>query len=229
MQILGSDFDNTIFFPNDESLTQKNINAIKKYLEVGNVFFIITGRTYMEIEKDIKKLNIPYTYMICGDGAMIFNKSEECIEKIGLDKETVKNVIDILEKEGYEPYLEDGFAKINSYENCIKISAVYKEKEDAIRVSKKLNELLNVYTYASSAHINVNNSVNQKKQGVDRLINLANLPINNLHLIGDDINDYEMLKHYNGVVISKHNPKLDELHLQEYKTLYEYIEFLLNE
>ena len=123
---------------------------------------------------------------------------------------------------------ENGFEITDRIEDCIKISTLYKNKKHAIKISKRLNKELEVYAYASSAHINVNNIVNHKKMGVERLISYANLPKNKIYLIGDDVNDYEMLEAYNGVTITKHNKELDQLGLKSYNTLHEYIEHLLN-
>ena len=53
MKILASDFDNTIFFQNDEEITQKNVNAIKRFMKEGNIFCLITGRTYMDIKNEL--------------------------------------------------------------------------------------------------------------------------------------------------------------------------------
>lgn len=228
MKVLGSDFDNTLYFLNDEELTKKNVEAIKKFMSLGNIFFIITGRTYMEIEKDLKKTQVPYTYLVCGDGAMIFDENRNCIQRIKLSKEISKKAVEILKEEGYEPYFEDGFKITNKIEDCIKISAVYKNKKDAIKIAKRLNKELDVYAYASSAHVNINNSTNHKKLGVDRLISYAKLPKNKIHLIGDDVNDYEMLESYQGATLTKHNEKLDTLNIEKYETLYKYVEYLLN-
>ena len=51
MKILASDFDNTVFFSDDQQKTQKNVNAIRDFITQGNIFCLITGRTYMEIKK----------------------------------------------------------------------------------------------------------------------------------------------------------------------------------
>ena len=49
-----------------------------------------------------------------------------------------------------------------------------------------------------------------------------------IFVIGDDINDYEMLKEFPGAVMKNNHPKLDELQKNECEKLYEYIEELIN-
>ena len=43
----------------------------------------------------------------------------------------------------------------------------------------------------------------------------------------DNYNDYEMLKRFNGAVIKKHHPMLNELGKKEYESLSDYIEELM--
>ena len=80
MKVLASDFDNTIFFLEDELKTKNNVEAIRKFIINGNIFCLITGRTYMEIKEELNRLNLPYSYLICGDGALIFDNLDFCAE-----------------------------------------------------------------------------------------------------------------------------------------------------
>lgn len=229
MKILGSDFDNTIYFLHDEVTTIKNITAIKKFIEAGNIFCIITGRTFTDIKKELEKLQVPYSYLVCADGALIFDSNDNCLKTIKLDQQIVEQAITILHENGYNPYLEDGYKITTDTANCIKVSSVYaKDKKDGVRIAKLIKEKLNVYTYASRAHVNINNPLNDKKQAVYRLAEVANLNTNDFYVIGDDVNDYEMLETFNSAVIKKHNVLLDKLNLPEYDTLADYIEMLLN-
>lgn len=230
MKILGADFDNTTFFLGDEKTTRKNIEAIKAFMSKGNIFCIITGRTYLEIKEDLVKLGLPYTYMVCADGALIFDSTDYCLKKINLDREIVERTVEILKENGYDPYLEDGYNITTNPDDCIKVSSLYATtKEDGIRIAKQIAKELDVYTYASRKHVNVNNPLNDKKQAIYRLAEVADLNPKDFHVIGDDVNDYEMLEAFDAAVIKRHNPMLDKLNLPEYETLADYIEYLLNE
>ena len=228
MKVLASDFDNTIYFLNDPIITKKNVEIIKRFIAEGNIFCLITGRTYMEVKKDLEKIGLPYTYLICGDGAMIFDSTDYCLQTIGLSKDVVEKTISILRKENYEPYLEDGYNITTNPNDCIKISAEYDNKELATKVVEKINKELDVYAYASRKHINVNNKANDKKQAIIRVAEIADIPLSTINVIGDSINDYEMLESFNAGVIKKHNQVLDKLNLPEYDTFCEYVEELLN-
>ena len=227
MKILASDFDNTIFFQNDEEITQKNVNAIKRFMKEGNIFCLITGRTYMDIKNELLNLDLPYTYMICGDGALIFDNMDYCLKRIKIEKNIVERALEILQENGYNPYLEDGYNITSNTDDCIKITATYiKDKLDGERVAELINDELPVYAYASRAHINVNNLLCNKRQAIYHLSELTNLNPKDFYVMGDSINDYEMLDEFNGAIIKKHNIILDKLHLPEYESLANYIEEL---
>lgn len=225
MKILGSDFDNTIYFLEDSLKTNKNVSSIRKYVSEGNIFIIITGRTYSEIKPDLNKIDIPYTYLICGDGALIFDSTDYCLSSTKIPKETVEQVFSFMKEKGYEPYLEDGYNITNNPDDCIKITSLYAtNKEDGIKLSKEISEKFNLYAYASRKHINVNNPINNKNEAIQRLMEIADLNKDDIYVIGDDINDYEMLEYFKGAIITKHNPILDELNLPNFETISDYIE-----
>ena len=228
MKILGSDFDNTIFFLDDHEQTKRNIDAINNFRQQGNIFCLITGRTYKETKDIVKKLNLTFDYLVCGDGAMIFNKELECIKLNMLDQDVALKVLKILNDNEYEPYIENGYEITDTVVNCIKISAEYsKDKEDAERVVKILNETLNVYAYASRVHINVNNPNNNKKQAIIDLAKIINISPSEFNVIGDSINDYEMIEEYNGAVVKNYNKQLQNLNPKVYDSVASYIEELM--
>lgn len=228
MKVLGSDFDNTIFFLNDPIQTKKNIDAINKFREKGNIFCLITGRTFKETKDIIKELNLSFDYLVCADGAMIFNKDLECIKINTLDQDVALKAIKILKDNDYEPYIENGYEITDTVVDCIKISAEYsKDKEDAIRVAKILNDTLDVYAYASRVHVNVNNPRNHKRQAVIDLSKIINIPLDNFYVIGDSINDYEMIEAYNSAVVKNYNKELESLHPKVCESVAEYIEELM--
>ena len=156
-------------------------------------------------------------------------KSLKCLKKINLDKEIVERAFNILKENGYEPYLEDGYNITTNTSDCIKVASLYAtDKESAIKISKQIASELNVYAYASRKHININNIKNDKEQALLRLAEVANLNPNDFYVIGDDVNDYEMLKKFNAAIVERHNPILDKINLPVYKTLSDYIEYIMS-
>lgn len=76
--ILASDFDNTIYVE-DKNQLQENIKYIKLWMRE-NIFVITTGRSYYSIYPLLVKNNIPYNYLICNNGAMVFDANNNIIE-----------------------------------------------------------------------------------------------------------------------------------------------------
>ena len=192
----------------------------------GNKFIIVTGRNYSSLKKYIEKLDIPYTYIICDDGAKIFDKNDECINTIKLGTNSINKVIPILEKEKANYYLDDGYSKNDNKNECVKIVVNCINLKD----KKKMLEIIkdtDIHIYASRRHVNIINKKVNKAMALKKLFELENLNLDDLFVIGDNDNDYQMLKSFKGGVIKKHNKILDELNKEEYETLEDFINYLL--
>ena len=108
MRIIASDFDETLFIK-DENQFSKNIKAIDNFINKGNIFVIITGRIYPDIKQLLNKYNIHYSFLICQDGAKIFNEFDYSIKDHLLPAEKIDEVIRIFDKHNMEYYLDDGY------------------------------------------------------------------------------------------------------------------------
>ena len=228
MKILASDFDETIYFPNDEEITKRNINFIKQFISNGNIFCIITGRNYTDLKKLLKENDIPYSYLICEDGAKIFNNVDYCLNTILLEEKEIKEIIKVLEELQCDYYLDDGYNKTEYYNDCVKIVVNCTDEEEKNKIVKIVKDKIDIHIYASRTHVNIIHKTVNKENALKKLLNLENLDYSKLHVIGDNDNDYEMIKAFNGVVMKKHHEKLNELNKKEYNTLSDYIEELMN-
>lgn len=227
MIILASDFDDTIYYLEDPVKNQKNIEAIRKFVSAGNTFCIITGRNYTSLKNALNENNIPYTYLICEDGAKIFNSVDYCLDTILLDKKDIEQIVSIIEEHNWEYYLDDGYNKTTNYNDCVKVVMKCSDKEEQKRIVDIIQEKVPVHVYASRFHINIINKTVNKKKALKRLFNLEKLNYDLLKVIGDNDNDYEMLQEFPGAVIKDHHEKLDSLNKPEYDTLSDYIEELM--
>lgn len=227
MKILASDFDDTIYLENDKEKTKENIEAIKKFISQGNIFCIITGRNYTDLKSFLTNYNIPYSYLICEDGAKLFNNMDYCFHTILLEEDLINEMIPVLENKDLDYYLDDGYNRTEYRKDCVKIVINCKDEEDKKEIVSFLKEKFNIHIYASRTHVNIINKEVNKENALKILFNLEDLNYNNLYVIGDNDNDYEMLKSFNGAVIKKHNELLNELGKKEYNTLKDYIEELM--
>jgi len=227
MKILASDFDETIYLEKDEMQTKKNVESIKKFTSNGNIFCIITGRNYTSIKPLLNKYEIKYSYLICEDGAKIFNNVDYCIDTTYLDKNEIKIIRDILDELECDYYLDDGYNKTEYLEDVVKIVVNCQNEEEKEKIVKYIKSKINIHIYASRKHVNIINESVNKSNSLKRLINIEKLNINDIYVIGDNDNDYEMLKSFNGGIVKNHHKILDKLNKKEYDSLSNYIEELM--
>ena len=224
MKIIASDFDNT-FFVKDEDILKKNIEEVKRFIDEGNIFIIITGRSFTNIKKEIKKNKMSYNYLVCQDGANIFDKDDNCLVSNYLPISKNKKITDYLEKEQIEYSYESAFNDFDIQKNATKITITLKPTDKKMEILEKVKRLAKVYAYVSSKHINIIDSKVNKSTALAFLIKEKYID-DSVIVIGDDINDYEMMKDYNGVVMKKHDPILDDLHKEEIESVNQYIKLL---
>ena len=227
MKILASDFDETIYFEDDSATTNKNINMIKNFTSHGNIFCIITGRNYTSLKQLLNKYNITYSYLICEDGAKIFNNMDYCIDTTYLNKKEIEKVREILDELECDYYLDDGYNKTEYLEDVVKIVVNCKDEEEKERIVEYIKDKIDIHIYASRTHVNIINKSVNKSNALKKLINIENLNYDNIYVIGDNDNDYEMLKTFDGATIKNHHKVLDKLNKKEFNTLSDYIEELM--
>ena len=228
MVVLASDFDDTLYILDNEEVNMKNAEAIRRFVRLGNSFCIITGRNYTDLKKELIKYDIPYTYLICEDGAKIFNNVDYCINTILLERVDIEKIVPIIESNNWDYYLDDGYNETTNYDDCVKIVIRCSDSEKQKEIVEIIQKEVPVHVYASRSHINIINKTVNKENALKRLFNIEGLNYSSLKVIGDNDNDYEMLKTFDGAVMKNHHEKLDSLHKKEYETLNEYIEELIN-
>ena len=228
MKILASDFDDTMYYLDNKEFNEKNAEAIKNFVRSGNSFIIITGRQYTDLKQELAKYDIPYTYLICEDGAKIFNSVDYCLDTILLERKDIEQIVPIIEENKWDYYLDDGYNETTNYDDCVKIVIRCNDKNKQKEIVDIIQQKVPVHVYASRSHINIINKTVNKEKALKRLFNLEGLDYSLLKVIGDNDNDYGMIKEFNGVVMKKHHPVLDSLNKKEYERLSDYIEELMN-
>ena len=150
-----------------------------------------------------------------------------CLDTVLLEKKEINKITSILEDNNYDYYLDDGYNKTENKDDCVKIVVPCtndSEKENIVNIIK---DKVDIHIYASRFHVNIINKSVNKERALKKLFNLERLNYDLLRVIGDNDNDYEMLKSFEGAIIKHHNEKLDTLAKDEYDTLSDYIEELM--
>ena len=228
--ILASDFDNTLYV-SDINIVNKNIESINKFRKKGNLFVIITGRGINSVKKYIDEYNMAYDYLICDNGAMIFDNEDNLL--LGtclLEKEDVDKIIDIIKRDNLKYILDTGYEYITDVNTDYKdLACIFLDRKTISNSEELLEEILNTtntYSYLSDNWINSININIDKKLTLDKLNEVLDYKYA-IHGIGDAINDISMITSYDGGVMKIHEKELDELPNKNYDSLSDYIEELI--
>lgn len=192
MNLLVTDFDGTFYDNNYEN----NIKFIK---ELNNIDFVIaTGRNFPSLKKDLK---IKCNYYICNDGGYVLDKDYNLIYRNYIDKKTVETVYSRILELGYNDYFLDNIDMFSKkiIDNVNKISIRIQNNNSDEDIKYLLEGLDDIYAYISTNWINILSIESKKSNGIGFITNFNNY--DNIYVIGNDINDYDMLKKYNGYFI----------------------------
>ena len=93
-KMIASDLDGTLL-KNDKLISRENLDAIEKFLQIGGIFVPTTGRAVAEIPAFL--LDNPYIrYIICSDGAGIYDKQTNECELNFIPHRLLMHIIDII-------------------------------------------------------------------------------------------------------------------------------------
>lgn len=210
MKIIISDFDCT-FFTNEYL---ENIRLINKFVSKGNMFIIATGRNLTHLKKDISGYNIDYSYLICNDGGVIFDKTDTCIYRQNIDDDIVKSIFDFLNKDpnNHNIYIDDSLNYVTDTSSMA--NAIISQYNDYDKALETLNTITSnypsVHGYLSENWINITNKVVNKANGIKELVKLTKINSDDIYTIGDNINDLDMIKEYHGYAVSNGIEKIKE-------------------
>ena len=134
--LIVSDYDGTLKIKNQDDVTIKNIEKLQ-LLNLKSKLLISTGRLYNSIKNEIEQFNIPFNYISCANGNILFDKNFNVMYKTNIDSK-----IDELLKPFYKEILN--VELLDEYgQNVIKKSTeyvVYLKEKEQIR-SKFVNML----------------------------------------------------------------------------------------
>ena len=192
MKVLASDFDLTLYV-DDLEIVKKNVMAIRYFMKNGNLFGIITGRNYSDIKVLLNQYDIPYHYLICQDGAKLFDSMDYCFSTVSLSREDIVRIVPVLEEYHFDYYLDDGYNETTNMDDCVKVVGVIGNRREE---AQKVVDILikeGFYAYLSMYYINILDSSVNKKNALEKLLVHADCYKEDLYVIGDSVNDLEML------------------------------------
>lgn len=152
IKVIASDMDGTLLNSRHE-ISEENLQAIRKAQELGIHFVIITGREFNSVNSYVKQFNLNCECILM-NGAEYRDKHGKVVKTISMDKDQVKDILDIMDKENLvaEIFTNDGVFvtdKDNHKESIFerfKIFSPYMSDEEVLDFIENRSEIMNVKT-----------------------------------------------------------------------------------
>ncbi|MBC2578812.1 HAD family hydrolase [Clostridium sp. DJ247] len=233
--LLVSDMDGTLI-DNDGKISEKNIKAINSFVERGGIFTLATGRMVESARRYLHLININIP-VILYNGTKIYDyNKEETIYELFLEdkiKSIIKQIKQYDASLGIEIYCEENVCIFNHcrftkrfdakrpdvyYDiperlwntNWTKVLILGEEEqidkleEDFISIFGQVNLVRSGENFLEILPQNTS-----KGHALHRLCEMINIDISNTISVGDNMNDYEMLKKSGyGFCVANANKKL---------------------
>lgn len=213
MQLLVSDYDGTY----NRGLTNIHLNNyyLNKWMKKDHKFMIATGRPFVSIIEEVKKHQIPYDYLNCLDGGIVFDNKDNILSA----RYIPYNLYDELARFAVtEPTVND-FKMVTFFD--VKRTVNKNEKvleydihlpsghEDLSYLVTKTKEFLRNYLkdldifsldFGSDdkCFIVIRPVGITKVTGIKVVQGIYELSKDNIYAIGDNVNDLEMIYAYEG-------------------------------
>ena len=92
MKLFVTDYDDTLY-TNDVSI-KENIKKINELRKNDFIIMIATGRSLPSIKNEVKEKKIPYDYLSCADGSIIYDTADKIVYASYVDREIIKTFED---------------------------------------------------------------------------------------------------------------------------------------
>lgn len=237
MKLFVTDYDGTLY--KDDVSLKENISMLKKLQNNNIKIMISTGRSYPSIKNQVDINNIPYDYLSCADGSILYDHEGKILVMYNMDNTIVKPFQEFYQNLNYEEIqfvYKEGYSNILKNENellginvCIKTENY---NQDIVNRFLEMNKNFPTHNYLHYMHPNfsylcIKPKDITKESTIDYLVDNDNFK--NIYVIGDSYNDYEMIKKYNGVCMESSCIDVLEICQKKYLNVSNYIEELLKE
>ena len=189
--ILASDFDGTIFI--DGKISQKDIKAIRDFQQAGNLFAIVTGRSFASLDPLIEG-KIKPDALICNNGGHIFVKDEGGLKEVfkaTISKAKAREFLNFYgRKIPNQMAIFTESAKVNDLKNInesIMALAIYSESQIPNHFPEDFD-----FHYSIGVIDVVKKGIN-KQRGIEFIKDFYSYD-GEIIAIGDDYNDIDFLK-----------------------------------
>ncbi len=236
MKLLVSDFDNTFYIDDDN--IKKNVLAINKFRKNKNLFMLSSGRSFNSLKKMCLKYNISYDYLSCSDGSVIYDNKDQIIKKYNLNENILEEFIKLKDlvsyikiqysypDDYYDTYIDNNILGCNIVVYTDFITNEFKFKFYELK-EKYLDYDFLVYDHDNITYFCLKNKGINKSKTIKYLEKKLNILKEDIYTIGDNENDYFMLKDYQGYSVGKVSQRIFNVSIQNHNQVFELVEDIL--
>ena len=234
LYLLASDFDGTL--KQHPTIPETDRQAIQAFRAAGHLFGVITGRSHAMIATELQQENIPVDFLVCNNGALIYDSEGNLLDEAVLDPQTVTGILSILDQEpdiiygasgsvGFFTAMTGSVSPTSATENIRKhaskretvlvnnhVTAFFIRTNDKDRTHAIAQQITKRFADAE-AHVN-SETVDIGPKGHDKgtgILKLARLyPTYDVIAIGDHLNDLPMIKAVRSYAIASGHPQLQD-------------------
>lgn len=199
MNILISDIDGTLI--KNHHVNELDIRRLHDFVEEGNMFALATGRPYCAT-KHLQQM-FRTKYMICCNGAIIFDDNQQTIYQQIMDHDSVSAVVSYYEPNMYM-FISDGKTLTPITDNhqefndeIVFISITLKEDNFAFleQLANQLSsENPNITCVLNGNHLDIGAQNVSKANGIKWLVENKNINSEDILVVGDNFNDISMFE-----------------------------------
>ena len=206
MKLLSSDYDGTLnIFEYDIHL---NLSYIRSFMKEGNIFVLNTGREFKRIIPEIEKYGIPYNYLSCTDGNLLLNSSNQVVYQTCM-KDNIKEILLELRKSFKDIRLEPIFHN----DSILEYQLVTNEFNEKLLLSLEKICLLHnlcykIFHIEKQVYIYICRNDISKSTAIEKIRELEKISKCDIFTVGDDLNDFEMIRDFKGYTFPWGNEKL---------------------
>ena len=215
--ILFSDFDGTLYFKKDIEKTCTNFDAIQKWRANGHQFCITTGRSYKSVSNEFPRIREICDYYIVDSGSIILSKSGDILKAFYFEPKVVSEIIGFSRSLPVRAipfyYTPDSENTKHKVKNITKLRLWFEDLSSVSGIKEQLTKRFPVFAFEQDAVSRYKELNGQKgfieiipiecgkSHAIKALLKDNIISNENIITIGDGLNDYDMVKDFNGFAI----------------------------
>ncbi len=204
-QFLATDFDGTLW--RNGRISDEDRAAIHRWRKSGRLFGFVTGRG-IHFPKHIRGLGLQGDFYVCYNGALLMNHDGEILKEARMDKPVFAALEDAFRQNG----IAFDYDLANEESDFFQYSGLMPTCGQAADFAAELDVRFSnqVSAYANGLNINIVKRGVSKAAGIRHALQHLGLSEDQAAVVGDDLNDLDMIVSLNGWAVDSARPQVIE-------------------